>query len=117
MPSPEDQDYDPKLKEAMQKIESICSKYEVGYLCVISSKTHTEYRSDFPAWSLIQNTTDGVIVRTKLSDPALTNSSFHLLLSIRDVAGMFFMKFQEVMESLKGRVEIDHEPFGGSNRL
>ena len=116
MSSRQDQDYDPKLKEAMQKIEDICSEYEVGYLCVVSSKTHTEYKCDFPVWSLIQNDKGGVRVKTKSSDPELTNSSFHLLLSIRDVAGMFFANFQEVVESLKDKIEINHEPFGGSKK-
>ncbi len=100
----------------MEKAEKIFSEYEVAYLCIMSNRTHTEYKCDFPKWSLIQNDEGGVRVKTKASDPELTNSSFHLLLSIRDLAGIFYMNFQKVVESLKDKIEIDHEPFGGSKK-
>lgn len=112
-----DQDYDPKLKEAMGKIEAICEEYEVGYMCVIASRYHAEFKSDFPKWSLIQYDMDkgGIRIRTKKSDKELTNSSFHVFFSIRDVCGMFFVRLQETFEAVKGRIDVEHRPFGGKD--
>jgi hypothetical protein len=104
---------DPKLIELAQKIEELCQSYGVGGFVGLASSTHSEFRSWFPAWSLIQNVDEGVRVRLKSSEQERSEASVHLCFSLRDNAGLQYQQYEAVCKLISEHRNIEHHSFSG----
>ncbi|MBN3948414.1 MAG: hypothetical protein HWQ38_18945 [Nostoc sp. NMS7] len=69
----ETQSHDPKLKEALAKMEAIAKEYGVGYVIALANVEYAEFKSEFPEWSLIQTNPEGVRLRLRSEQRELTD--------------------------------------------
>ena len=69
---------DPKLVELAEEIERMCMERGVAGVVTLASSTHAEFRTFFPAWSLIQKETDGYRIRAKSAQREQSEASIHL---------------------------------------
>lgn len=115
-----DKRYDPKLREAISKIEDILEKYDIGGAIVLCSETHSEFKLalDTPSWSNIRLIKGGKGFHVKLymkSDKKRTEASVGMLYSIRDMSGSFFMQCDQISKQIEQNVIVEHKPFHGLN--
>jgi hypothetical protein len=111
-------EYDPKLKEAMAEIKAILSKHDIAGAISLVSETHSEYRLQFPSWSMAQLTEKGLRFRGKAADypnkeaanEALTRS-LHVLLQIRDLTAQHQAVMLKILDALEKHVDFDHTPY------
>ncbi|PHJ65006.1 hypothetical protein VF04_04275 [Nostoc linckia z7] len=104
----ETQNYEPKLKEALAKMEAIAKEYELGFVIALASATHSEFKTEFPEWSLIQRTEQGIRLRLRSSEPKLTEDSVSVLLGLRDMSGMMCENLSMVVDEAKKHIQIQH---------
>lgn len=114
--------YDPDLKEAMERIKAIMDEYQVGGSIILSSRTHSEFLTYFPGWSIAQFNEDntGINIRSKREDfdsrehqEQVTQDTVGFLCHIRDISAHTFGIFQDTVEKISEYFEIDHTPFEG----
>ena len=112
--------FDEKLKIAAAEIKMIMGRHDIGGFVSLVSKTHSEFRLEFPSWSLAQFENDGkgVRIRSKLEDfqskeeqHIATELTAHFILSARDMAEMNFVNLGKLGEILADHMEIEHESF------
>ncbi|MEH1842118.1 MAG: hypothetical protein V7L20_26145 [Nostoc sp.] len=89
MTEPE-QSYDPKLREALTKMQAIAKEYGCGYVIALANANFAEFKTDFPEWSLIQYQPGGIRLRLRSAEPQLTNDSLSVLLGLKDMSGMMY---------------------------
>lgn len=113
-------DFDEKLKIAAAEIKMIMRKHDIGGFISLVSKTHSEFRLEFPSWSVAQFEGDGrgVRIRSKLEDfqskedqHTATELTAHFILSARDMAIMNGENLMTLGELLAEYMEIEHESF------
>jgi len=118
--------YDPKLKEAMAEIKVILKKHDIAGAVSLVSETHSEYLYDFPSWSGIKLTGDGLKMDIKHKDfkakadfNEAATIAMHVLHQIRDIGGKSFMIFEKVINTIieKTGIEVEHEPFHNSTHI
>lgn len=109
--------FDPKLKQASAEIEAILNKYGIAGAICLASSTHGEWLLHFPTWSLVEMAPTGIRVRTKAADPELTNASMHLLLGLRDQAGLQYQQLEAVCQAVSRHLDIEHRPFNQFHAL
>jgi hypothetical protein len=118
---------DPRLKDAMRRISRILRDYDIGGQVTLVSKTHAEYRYQFPTWSVVQPETGpggepGIRLRSfetwygdKDKQRRAAEESLHCLYQIRDLAGQTFMIFDNLCKQVeeKSGWHIEHHPYSG----
>jgi hypothetical protein len=118
---------DPRLKDAMRKMVQIMQKYEIGGAITLVSKSHAEYKYEFPHWSVIQPETGphgerGLRVRSfeawygdKEQQKLAMEQSLYCLYQIRDLAGQAFLLFENLCRQVeeKSGFDIEHHPYSG----
>lgn len=87
-----EQNYDPKLKEALAKMQEIAKEYGCGYVIALANADFAEFKTDFPEWSLIQYQHDpeGIRLRLSSAEPQLTTDSLSVLIGLKDMSGMMY---------------------------
>ena len=118
---------DPRLKDAMRAINRILRSYDIAGAITLVSKTHSEFRYQFPTWSVVQpergpNGEEGIRVRSyeayygdKAKQKQALEESLHCLYNIRDLAGQTFIVFENLthqVEEVSG-LDIEHRPLSG----
>lgn len=118
---------DPHLKKAMGEIKKLLERFRIGGCITLVSRTHAEYRYQFPAWSVVQPASGphgeaGIRVRSfeawygsaKEQKEAL-EASLHCLYQMRDIAGQTFMVMDELITQVEAQcgLEITHTPLSG----
>lgn len=109
--------YDPKLKEAMAKIEAICNEYDCGGYISLTSKTHGEFRFVFPEWSAIKEefNSNGEAISCRLNckkeEREKAELTAHFIHSNRDIAAAAFTVFNEFVEETNEKWQTEHKPF------
>jgi hypothetical protein len=118
---------DPRLKDAMRRINKILREFDIAGAITLVSKSHSEFRYQFPTWSVVQPETgpqgeQGIRIRSyeayyrsKDEQKAAMEESLHCLYQIRDIAGQTFLVFENLtsqVEEVSG-LEIEHHPFHG----
>lgn len=118
---------DPHLRRAMKEIRALLKRYRIGGHITLVSKTHAEFATEFPHWSVVQWETGpggeaGVRVRsfrtyyrTKAEQQTAMEESLHCLFQIRDIAGQTFVTMDNLCAQVKAQVgfDIEHHPFTG----
>ncbi len=113
---------DPKLKEAMAKIEAIAEEYDIGANVILTSESHSEFLYKFPEWSIAQFTDDmkGIDMKSKLSDfkdlnhqKEVTESTIGLLCHVRDISAQTFEIYDGLITAAENYLDIKHHPFSG----
>jgi len=118
---------DPRLKDAMRAIARILRTYDIAGAITLVSKSHAEFRYQFPTWSVVQpekgpEGQEGIRIRSfKEYYPSVEaqkqamEASLHCLYQIRDLAGQTFLVFENLtsqVEEVSG-LTIEHHPFSG----
>jgi hypothetical protein len=110
---------DPKLRAALDEIETVLRKHQVAGNVVLASSTHAAFRLIFPEWSGIRlEGVDRVRIKLKSADPEHAAASLHLVLSLRDLSLTQALSVDLVAKTVLGElqrrgIEVDHEMFGG----
>lgn len=112
--------HDPKLKEAMTKIEDLMKEYDIGGYVSLVSPTHSEFMLHIdPMWSCAFFEEPGK-VRFKATEKDYGSKeardramelTVHMILQIRDLGAQAFMFGEELEKLLKTKMEIEHKPF------
>jgi hypothetical protein len=118
---------DPRLKDAMRAISRILRQYDIAGAITLASKTHAEFRYQFPTWSIVQpergpQGEEGVRIRTfgtwyrsQEEQRAAAEASLHCLYQIRDIAGQTFLAFDALATQIEAATgwQIEHHPSAG----
>ena len=112
---------DPKLKMAMEEIKRILVKYDIAAQITLVSPTHSEFLYHvLTSWSVVVWNEDSIRFKSKRADfknkkeqNYKTNSTVHMLLQIRDIAGQTFMILDKIKTQLDKHMKIEHKPFQG----
>lgn len=118
---------DPRLKDAMRAINRILRTYDIAGAITLVSKTHAEFRYQFPTWSVVQPERDaqgeeGIRVRSfeayygsKQQQQLAMEQSLHCLYQIRDLAGQTFLVFESLTRQVEEQsgFNIEHHPYSG----
>jgi hypothetical protein len=115
--------FDPRLKAAMQEISEILERYDIAGQIVLVSPTHSEFRTQFPTWSMAQFEMDekgnesGIRFKTDRDTFATEKGkhhaaevSVHILSQFKHNAAMHFGIVDEILEKLS-------EPLGIKTKL
>lgn len=110
--------YDPKLKEAMAKIESICAEYDCGGYFSLTSKTHGEFRYVFPSWVAIREETEcgevvGVRLTCKKEEKEKAELTAHFIHSNLDTVVAMFKLFSYFVDQTQEKWGTEHKSFSG----
>lgn len=108
--------YDPKLKEAMAKIQRICEQYDCGGYVSLTSRTHGEFRYILPQWTGLQEELrDGVVVgirlRVKKEERDKAELTAHFIHSNLDVVVQMFHLFSHFVDMTKEKWGTVHKSF------
>lgn len=118
-------EYDPVLKEAMKAIIDVVDQYDIGFVGVLTSKTHTEFARREPEWSVIHtyegdNSEVRVRIRTthlpkSVDRDEIISASAHHFMSCRDMCGAFFTFYDKVSSIIEAVVKrngctLSHTP-------
>lgn len=112
--------YDPKLKDCVEEIETIMRKYDCGGLVTLHSKSHGEFKIIIPKWSLAkyevqENSQLGF--RIKVTKEELTQnkslkkdleSTISMILGIKDISARSFLFMEELEKKLREKIEIEN---------
>lgn len=105
--------FDPVLKQAMQEIQAVLTKYEIGGHVILSSKTHGEFLFHFPSWSKAQ--WEGKDIRFKAkgkdTDQTIASTVFFFQM-VQQRCGMAFMHCEEMLKHLSAKMKIEGGPEG-----
>jgi hypothetical protein len=104
---------DPKLKEAIAEIETICEKYGIGAAISLASSTHAEFGTIFPSWSGLQVEDGGFRIKLRKAEEEKVEATMHLAYCLRDMSGLMFQNFEAVTQAIASKIEVEHHPFGG----
>jgi hypothetical protein len=118
---------DPRLKEAMRAINRILRTYDIAGAITLVSKTHAEFRYQFPTWSVVQpergpEGQEGLRIRSfeayygsKEQQKTAMEESLHCLYQIRDLAGQTFLVFENLTRQVEEQsgFDIEHHPYSG----
>lgn len=113
--------YDPKLKEAMAEIRSICRKHDIAAYCALVSPTHSEFGLEItPTWSAAywENKNEGKLrFRVKQAEVGKENARIlieltcHMVYQIRDLCAQGFQFAEGMTKLIEQQVEVDHKSF------
>lgn len=112
-------EFDPKLKEAMKKIEDVMREYDIGGHISLVSPTHSEYMLCIsPSWSCVQFEDEHVRFKateekygSKQARNEAAELTVHLLLQIRDLGAQAFHFSEAIHEYLSKHMKITHVPY------
>jgi hypothetical protein len=102
---------DPKLKDALAEIQSICSKYGIGAVISLASSTHAEFKVIFPQWSGLQIKDGQFRLKLHHTEPEKAGATAHLAYSLRDMCGLMFQNFEAITEVFAKHLKVEHKPF------
>lgn len=112
------QPFDPRLKACMQELVDVLERYDVGAQIVLTSPTHSEYRTQFPTWSVAQHevTEQGqhaIRFNTKCftfpsqqGKRAVVERTVQMLAQFQHLAAMHFSQMQQILDMLSEHMEI-----------
>ncbi len=113
-----EQQYDPKLKEAMAEIRAILHKHDISAFVSLASPTHVEYGLfvEKPSWSMIKwnDDKDSFVFQLRTAHPEYTDQTAHMLYGIRDTSIYIASAVAEMLDRLEKVVDVEHMP-GGHN--
>lgn len=101
--------HDPKLKEALAKMEAIAKEYGIGFVIALANAEYSEFKLAFPEWSLIQSNPEGVRLRMRSAEPELTKNSLAVLFALRDMSGMMYENLEMVTQESQKYTEVIQE--------
>lgn len=108
--------FDPKLKEMMDELETVFKKYDVISFVNATSRTHGEFRIFFPHWSTCQwektaNGQMGLRFKSKKGQQTHrdTEDTVFGIMSIRDMCATGFSWMEQLKDQLDKHMEIDHK--------
>ena len=114
---------DPKLKEAMAEIRSVCTKHDIAGYITLVSKIHSEFGLEVtPSWSAAywEDKAKGQLrMKVKTSEVGrdrakeMLQLTCHMVYQIRDLCAQGFYYMQTMTELIEKQVEVDHTPFAG----
>lgn len=112
---------DPKLRNTIKKMMKIARQDDVAAFSIAISKTHSEFRFDFPSWGVISLNKNGELrFKSKREDftsldsqKEATTSSVHVLMQFLDILALSFQNIDKIVQQLKLHMQIDHSPFVG----
>lgn len=113
-----EQDYDPKLKEAMAEIRAVLHKHDISGFVSLASPTHVEYGLfiEKPSWSMVKWNDDGTFVfQVRKAHPERTDQTAHMLYGIRDTSKYIGGALDTMLELLESQVDVDHVPMSEHN--
>jgi hypothetical protein len=107
------------------ELESVLSREGIGGVVLVVSKTHAAWRLVLPEWVAIIPGAGRWIVQLRGSTAAgreRTENTFHFMGVLRDMSHDANALFGRLFRLGKSQVElgggvVEHEPFGGGNRL
>jgi hypothetical protein len=111
----------------MRAITRILRQYDIGGAVILVSKTHAEFRYQFPSWSIVQPETgpqgqQGMRMRSfeawygsKDEQKLAMEESLHCLYQIRDIAAQIFIAFEDLTDQVEesGQLVVEHRPCSG----
>lgn len=102
----------------MAEIVQIIERYDIGGSVTLASKTHSEFRYQFPSWSCVSLVENGIRVKALKKDYDSIDDwhrtmelSFHVLYQMRDIAAQTFMMVEDLNKKIEGKIEVQHEPY------
>jgi len=111
-------EFDPRLKEAMEKIRAILEEYDVAGAVSLVGKTHCEFQYHFPSWSLAKFIETGIQID---ADPESFASKADLeeamaltsciLYYLSDLGGQQFLQMKNVMDVIREHPDPHVVPF------
>lgn len=109
--------FDPKLREAMLKIEAICVEYDCGAHINLVSPTHGEFGFVLPKWQcLYEEAIDTGEVQIRLTAkkadgdfPKRAELTAHFLHSCREVCARSFAVVDHFIKEIEKKWNIQHE--------
>ena len=118
---------DPRLKDAMRAITRILRQYDIAGAVTLVSKTHAEFRYQWPTWSVVQpergpDGQQGLRIRSyetwygdKEAQKLAMEESLHCGYQIRDIAAQTFLMFDDLLQQIEetSGLDIEHRPFSG----
>lgn len=109
------EEFDPKLKEAMEEIDAIMKKYDIGGFVHLTSMSHAEYKLYLePTWSMAsyEEASGQVVLRFKFRKAKhdQCNSTAHMIYSTRDMCGYTFTFLENIARQLEKQIEVEHKP-------
>ena len=118
---------DPHLKKAMAEIKKLLERFRIGGCITLVSRTHAEFRYQFPVWSVVQPESGphgeaGIFVRSfkawyrsTAEQKQAMEASLHCLYQMRDSAGHTFMVMDHLIKQVEQQAgfEITHTAFSG----
>jgi len=109
MTEPE-QNYDPKLREALAKMKAIAEECGCGYVIALANANFAEFKTDFPEWSLIQyqHEPEGIRLRLSSAEPQLTTDSLSVLIGLKDMSGMMYEHLEMAHLQALEHLDITH---------
>lgn len=113
--------HDPKLKEAMAEIRSVCRRHNIaGYIALVS-ETHSEFGLEVtPTWSAAywEDKNEGRLrFRVKQAEVGkekakrLIELTCHMIFQIRDLCAQGFKFADNMTELIQQQVEVEHKSF------
>lgn len=106
--------YDQRLRDAMEEIEEVLKRYDIGGFIALQSRTHGEFKLaiDHMKWSIVRFIRNGEAVHLKLYTKSRhkdTEDTVSVIAGIRDVCALGFSQAEQIEEQVK----VVHVPFGG----
>lgn len=111
--------YDPRLKEAMARIEQICKEFDIGGYFALVSKVGAEFRYALPSWTSLQDEiqADGTIAVRLLHTANQPGSlekaadTAHFLHSIKDCSALSYGYMETFTKETDKAWQTQHVPF------
>lgn len=113
--------YDPRLREAMSKIEKICEEFDCGAYVSLTSETHGEFRFVLPKWGCLYEDVDSQqreIIRLKTvnmkNDIVMQRKAeltAHFVFGTMDMMGTTFLLLNKFKDEMQEKWKVEHKAF------
>lgn len=113
---------DPNIQQAMDEIEAILRRHDLGGVAFLVSPSHSHYHYFLsPSWSCAYFTQEGELrVKALIADfktPAqqhkVVESTAHMVYQIRDLNALSFTHMGKIIDLLEQHYEVTHTPYAG----
>lgn len=111
--------YDPRLRAAMAEIIDVLLKYDIAGQIVVVSKTHSEFMTHYPKWSVLQFqeddnenvigirfNTNGKEFKSKKEKHECAEATVHMIDQFEHISKEFYDMSHTTMMSLEPYLEI-----------
>jgi hypothetical protein len=112
--------YDPALRAAMDDIEKVLKKYDIGGFVSLASRTHGEFKMfiETPSWSNARFMKEGKAIHVRLhskSDHANTEDTVAMLDNIQKMSALAFQQADGIVKMIEKHVKVERTPMNITN--